>query len=48
MSEPVTDTVSDSIALAALAGLVWFDGDGDGIQDAGETNRIMNLPVTLL
>ncbi|MCK6489361.1 MAG: Ig-like domain-containing protein [Planctomycetes bacterium] len=26
-------------ALGALAGRVWFDGDADGIQDAGEPGR---------
>ena len=27
---------------------VWFDANRDGIQDAGETNGVPNVPVTLL
>ncbi|MGD9613579.1 MAG: SdrD B-like domain-containing protein, partial [Kiritimatiellia bacterium] len=27
---------------------IWFDEDRDGIQDAGETNGIPNIPVALL
>ena len=35
------------IAKAHIAGVVWQDDNYDGIQDAGETVRIPNVPVSL-
>ena len=35
------------IAQAHIAGIVWQDDNYDGIQDAGETGRIANVPVSL-
>ncbi|MGD9780981.1 MAG: SdrD B-like domain-containing protein, partial [Kiritimatiellia bacterium] len=32
----------------AIGDWIWFDEDRDGIQDAGETNGIPNIPVALL
>ncbi len=44
-----TFTENDGFHQGGVIGdLVWFDENGNGIQEAGETNRIENLTVLLL
>ena len=35
-STPQTDSTTDDLPLASIGDLVWYDADGDGIQDSGE------------
>ncbi len=49
LSGGVTHTLADFgyyRAPAALGNFVWYDEDGDGVQDAGE-NGVSGVPVTL-
>jgi uncharacterized repeat protein (TIGR01451 family) len=44
-----TFTDNDGFTQTGIIGdLVWFDDNGNGIQEAGETNRIANLTVLLM
>ena len=36
------------VRASAVGDRVWYDADGDGIQDGGETFAIQNLPVALM
>lgn len=50
MTAPRTDTAITPVDLIRIdiGNRVWFDANGNGIQDVGETNGIANLPVALL
>lgn len=50
MTNPRTDTAENPVDpdWATVGDRVWFDADRDGIQDAGETNSIANVPVALM
>jgi len=41
-------TVSVPVDPSIVGGRVWFDADGDGIQDPSETTGFTNVPVSLL
>lgn len=47
--EPVWASVTNEVDLVgvSLGGLVWFDSNGNGIQNSSETDRFTNLVVTL-
>jgi uncharacterized repeat protein (TIGR01451 family) len=47
--EPVWASATNEVDLVGvrIGGVIWFDQNKDGLQDAGETNRITNLVVTL-
>ena len=51
--DPVSSNDTSSVVIvpkggASIGDRVWFDANRDGIQDAGETNGIANLPVSLM
>ena len=51
--DPVASNDSSSVVIvpkggAAIGDRVWFDDNGNGIQDAAEIHFIANLPVALL
>ena len=50
MTMPRTDTAITPVDLmgVGIGNRVWFDANGNGIQDVGETNGIANVPVTLM
>jgi uncharacterized repeat protein (TIGR01451 family) len=50
MTQPRTDSVTTPIDIewAQISGLAWFDANGNGIRDAGETNRFADIPVVLV
>ncbi len=50
MTQPRTDRAEVPVEVdwAELGDRVWFDANGDGIQDAAETNGIANLTVDLM
>ena len=50
MTNPRTDTAENPVDpdWATLGSRIWFDANSDGIQDAGETNGIANVPVSLM
>ncbi len=41
-------TISVPVEPSIVGGRVWFDSNGDGIQDPTETNGFSNVPVALL
>ena len=50
MTQPRTDSAITpvDVAWAQIGGLIWFDASGNGIREAGETNRIADVPVVLV
>ena len=50
MTQPRTDSATTPIdvAWAQIGGLIWFDASGNGIREAGETNRIADVPIVLV
>jgi uncharacterized repeat protein (TIGR01451 family) len=51
--DPIPSNDTSSVVIvpkggATVGNRVWFDANGNGIQDSGETNGIANLPVELL
>lgn len=51
--DPIPSNDTSSVVMvpkggATVGNWVWFDANGNGIQDFGETNGIANLPVALM
>jgi len=47
--EPVWANATNEVDLVGvrIGGVVWFDNNGNGLQDPGETNMIANVPMVL-
>jgi uncharacterized repeat protein (TIGR01451 family) len=53
LHDPIPSNDTSSVVIvpkggATVGNWVWFDANGNGIQDSGETNGIANLPVALM
>ena len=53
LHDPIPSNDTSSVVMvpkggATVGNWVWFDANGNGIQDSGETNGIANLPVALM